>query len=162
MAFADRVTRRFGPLVGRHKVAVTSDDDQLIGWDDLAVGAPGDAAVNVVPPSIRGTAVVGAKLKADRGTWSVARKVKLTYSYQWNLDGQPIRKATSASYRVQPGDVGKELTVTVTVRAKRLQPVSATSAPVTVTGKPDKPGKPGKPTEPGKPTDPGKPGKPKG
>ncbi len=148
--------------VGRHKVAVTSDDDQLIGWDDLAVGAPGDAAVNVVPPSIRGTAVVGAKLKADRGTWSVARKVKLTYSYQWNLDGQPIRKATSASYRVQPGDVGKELTVTVTVRAKRLQPVSATSAPVTVTGKPDKPGKPGKPTEPGKPTDPGKPGKPKG
>ncbi len=122
--------------VGPHKIAVTDLLGELVGWDDIAIGAPGDAAVNLAPPTIKGKPMVGATVKADNGSWAAKPKVKLKYAYQWNLDGVPIRKATKSSYRIAAGDLGKQLTVTVTVSAKGLDPVSATSAPVTVLAKP--------------------------
>ena len=122
--------------VGPHKIAVTDLLGALIGWDDIAIGAPGDAAVNLVPPAIKGKPVVGATVKADNGIWATGAKVKLKFSYQWSLDGVPIRKATKASYQIAAADVGKALTVTVTATARGLDPVSATSAAVNVLAKP--------------------------
>lgn len=120
--------------VGPHKIAVTDLLGELLGWDDIVIGAPDDAAVNLVPPTITGKPVVGATVKADRGLWSAPRQVK--YSYQWSLDGTPIRKATGPTYKIRSGDLGKELTVTVTAGAKGFDPVSATSAAVTVIARP--------------------------
>ena len=53
-----------------------------------------------------------------------------TLSYQWNIDGAPVSGATGSNYTPQPTDVGKSLTVTVTVN---YADASGTWTPSTVT-----------------------------
>jgi len=106
------------------------------GVGHLLAAGPDDAAVNLVPPSIKGKPFVGATVKANRGVWEAAPTVKLKYSYQWNLDGVAIPKATKPTYKIRSGDLGRTLTVTVTASANGFDPVSATSAGRTVLPKP--------------------------
>lgn len=72
--------------------------------------------VNKTPPTITGTAVVGGKLTATRGTWTGPPK---SYTYIWSRcdsDGAcaTISGATGKSYTVTTSDVGHTLVVTVT------------------------------------------------
>ncbi len=88
------------------------------------------APVNTVPPMISGTPKVGKTLTASPGEWDVAG---LKFSYQWQANGVDINGAKSASYKVKPKDLGKELTVVVTAKAAGKSPSgTAVSAPVTI------------------------------
>ncbi|MDE0777675.1 MAG: hypothetical protein OSB43_15470, partial [Nocardioides sp.] len=60
-------------------------------------------------PVLKGKAVVGKKLKATAGDWSVAG-VELGYSW---LQGKK-ELSTARKYRVRPSDAGKRLKVVVT------------------------------------------------
>ena len=118
---------------GAHRIALFRADGSLVGWDDVTILRSGDPAITVVLPAITGRAVEGATLRASTGTWAPAGGLR--FGYQWQRDGTPIARATDATYRAQKQDVGHQLTVVVTARAKGFPDASATSLPVTVTGK---------------------------
>jgi hypothetical protein len=68
------------------------------------------APINLVAPTITGTAKVGIPLTVDGGAWAGALEV----TYQWQADGADIADATGASYVPVAGDVGDPITVEVT------------------------------------------------
>ena len=91
----------------------------------IVVGAP----VNTELPRILGKPEVGKKLTATHGTWDLP---KLTYSYQWQVDGVDIPKATKKTYTVKKADQGKSISVVVTAKPKKLPAGTAESAPVVI------------------------------
>src|SRR5205814_571120 len=70
------------------------------------------------PPSVSGTQTAGQTLTANPGSWS--GNPAPSFSYQWEQWGGacrnclPITGASSASYLLQGGDVGHQVTVAVT------------------------------------------------
>lgn len=68
------------------------------------------APVNTVLPAIAGIAQVGQVLTAWPGLWTNAPG----FTYQWKNEGANIGGATDSTYTVLVGDVGDNLTVTVT------------------------------------------------
>ncbi len=70
------------------------------------------------PPTISGTLRDGQLLSATSGTW-VGGTTPISYSYQWNRDGDPIASATGSTYRLTPDDAGSSLSVSVTARNSR-------------------------------------------
>jgi hypothetical protein len=83
----------------------------------FATAARAAAPVNSAPPTITGTAKVGATLTASDGTWTNS---PTSFSYQWqrcSSDGTgcgDITGATSKTYSPTNGDVGHALRVAVT------------------------------------------------
>ncbi|WP_456787322.1 hypothetical protein [Cellulomonas sp. P5_C5] len=77
-------------------------------------------------PAITGTAKVGSVLTASAGTWS---PTATSMTYQWLRAGSAISGATTASYAPTAADVGKALSVKVTVARTGYTGASATSAP---------------------------------
>jgi hypothetical protein len=75
---------------------------------------------NTSEPTISGTAAVGSRLTANRGTWIGAQPI--TYSFQWlrcNTNGGNCAEITGANdntYVVTNSDVGRSLRVRVTAR----------------------------------------------
>ena len=72
------------------------------------------APVNVVAPSVAGTAEPGATLTASPGTWTA---LSPTFAYQWlvcNGACADVAGATGGTYVVQSGDAGHTLAVRVT------------------------------------------------
>lgn len=61
-------------------------------------------------PTITGTAKVGARLTARRGTWTAGT----TFSYRWYANGKAISGATATTYKLRAADRGKVVTVKVT------------------------------------------------
>ena len=96
---------------------------------DITYGDPVPQLQNTGLPAISGAAVPGTTLHASDGTWTPSDG--LSFTYQW-FDGGVVPISTSSDYQVQPGDVGKQLTVTVTASRDGYQSASATSDPVTV------------------------------
>ncbi len=97
---------------------------------DMVVGPP-DAPpmVNNSLPTINDTTPeVGQVLTATTGTWTPSDG---TYTYQWLASGVAIAGATTNSYTVVAGDVGKTLAVRVTASKAGFTSVSATSAATT-------------------------------
>ena len=106
--------------------------------------APGVLTASVAP-AISGTPQVDQPLTASAGTWSATG---VSYAYQWNVDGQAIPDATSATYVPDASDVDRHLTVTVTATKVGyststststdtdavIRGVFQTSAPPTITG----------------------------
>ena len=92
---------------------------------------------NVGEPSISGTAVVGSRLTASRGTW--VGEQPITYSFQWLRCNQAgdncseIAGATDNEYVVVDGDTGRTLRVRVTAR-NDVSTRSAISNPTGVVG----------------------------
>ena len=76
--------------------------------------------VNTSEPTITGTATVGSRLTANRGTW--VGDTPITYSFQWlrcntsGTDCAEIVGATDNTYVVDERDVGRTLRVRVTAR----------------------------------------------
>jgi hypothetical protein len=91
--------------------------------------------VNLIPPSISGTAQQGDTLTASPGQWT---ENPTTYTYQWEDCGgaacKPISSAssTSGSYTLQGSDVGSSVDVVVTASVQFDTPNSAAAAPTPV------------------------------
>lgn len=95
----------------------------------LRVTAP--PASNVVPPllmtppTVTGTATLGATLTATQGTWMNAAT---TYAYQWlrcsNAGCVAIAGATAATYRIVPADLGRWIEIAVTAANGAGQAIS--------------------------------------
>ena len=62
-------------------------------------------------PTVTGDAVVGQTLTAVVGDWTPA---VTSASYQWLLNGKPIKRATGDTYVVGSKDAGRQLSVRVT------------------------------------------------
>lgn len=90
-------------------------DDRMTATITVAVSGEetwgsASAPVNSVLPAISGIAQVGEEMTAWSGVWSGAP----TFTYQWKNEGANIVGATSATYTPVVGDVGDNITVTVT------------------------------------------------
>jgi hypothetical protein len=94
----------------------------------LAVAGPAyaGALTPVLPPTVSGTPEYAATLTASPGQWSPAATA---YAYQWLRDGQPIAKATQATYQPGLDDLGHLLAVTVSADDGAGDSGVATSAP---------------------------------
>jgi hypothetical protein len=119
----------------RSQVVARNDDGQ-----DSATSNPTNAVtaarpVNTSAPSISGTARVGSRLTASRGSWSGDEP--LTYTYVWlrctdkGDNCSEIQGANDASYEVRDSDVGRTIRVRVLARNDRGQE-SAISSPTGV------------------------------
>ncbi|MGV8907394.1 MAG: carboxypeptidase regulatory-like domain-containing protein [Propionicimonas sp.] len=75
--------------------------------------------------SVRGALMVGSTLTLVPGTWLPGGT---TFGYQWLRDGGRIAGATSSGYTVQPADVARRLSVTVTGTKPGYIPEAVTSA----------------------------------
>jgi hypothetical protein len=80
------------------------------------VTTEGGQPANAAPPTISGSAVVGATLTAATGTW--VGEQPITYSYKWlrcDTDGNACKATgkTAKTYKVVQGDVGRRLRVAV-------------------------------------------------
>lgn len=95
--------------------------------------------VNKTPPAITGTAEVGQKLVATRGTWSGN---PTSFSYVWSrcdpdgacitIAGATGKPVTGKSYLVSPSDVGHTLVVTVTAHNAAGSTAKASAPTATV------------------------------
>ncbi|GEA81464.1 hypothetical protein [Cellulomonas uda] len=83
----------------------------------------------VSAPRITGRTVLGQTLRASRGTWSTT---PASVAYQWYRDGSPVAGARSSSYGLGTADVGKRISVRVTVAAPAYVSASAASARTTL------------------------------
>jgi hypothetical protein len=84
----------------------TSATSNGIGPINSLAGIP----TNSVAPVASGAPFVDEVLTASTGTWTGSP----TYTYQWRSGGTPISGATSSSYTVVVGDIGTNITCTVT------------------------------------------------
>ena len=112
---------------GSYTVSVGSSSRNLPLESSVAVDVNAPQATTA--PSIRGEAALGKKLTADPGAWNEGG---LSFTYQWLRDGEPIRGANKADYRVVLADQGTVLSVVVTAKPKSGPSGSATSESVTV------------------------------
>lgn len=81
-------------------------------------------------PKIKGAARAGSKVRAVFKSWKPGKKVK--YRYTWYRNGNKIKGAKKAAYRISRKDRGKKLTVKVTGKRKGYQSTSRTSRKVKV------------------------------
>lgn len=74
----------------------------------FSAGTP--VPVNVMRPSVTGTAQVAQVLTCNPGSWVNQGP----FTYQWLRDGVVISSATNATYTAVAGDVAKKLSCRVT------------------------------------------------
>lgn len=86
------------------------------------------APINLIAPTIAGTAKVGIPLTVDGGAWAGAMEV----TYQWKADFANISSATGASYVPVVGNVGKKITVVVTGKNDVFSTVVPTAETIAV------------------------------
>src|SRR4051794_35471683 len=102
---------------------------------------------NIVPPRVRGQAVVGQRLMASRGQW---RRRPTRYRYAWQRCARTgsrcvlVRGARRLTYRVRTSDVGRRLRLRVTT-SNAAGSASARSRPTAIVSRPGHPPPPGLP-----------------
>lgn len=80
-------------------------------------------------PVVHGVSRVGRVLTAQVSGWT---PTPTTVSYQWYVNGRPIRGATGARYRVRAADQGRKLTVRAVAHRNGYLPLRRGSAGVWV------------------------------
>jgi hypothetical protein len=84
---------------------------------------------------VKGTPVVGQKLVARAGT---TKPGDATATYAWFRDGQRIAKTTKPTYTVRRADLGRTLSVQVTLSRRHFRSATETVAvPAPVTTRPE-------------------------
>lgn len=101
------------------QIAEVYRDAGLAVMEDVA------APENLTLPEITGDPIVGETLSGSDGTWTGGP----TFAYQWERDGVPIEDATDSEYILVEGDIGAEITFTVTA-TNAAGSDAATSDPV--------------------------------
>ncbi|MFI8322730.1 hypothetical protein [Streptomyces sp. NPDC085529] len=91
---------------------------------------------NTAAAAVSGTAVVGGKVTAKPGSWSLPVD---SLSYQWRANGVAIAGATASTYTIPTTLQGKPLSVAVVARKAGHPTLTSTSAAVTVKGVAPKP-----------------------
>jgi hypothetical protein len=86
---------------------------------------------NTVAPVISGSSDIGSVLTTTDGTW--AGTAPITYTYQWNQNGNPIIGETNSTYTLVVADYLKDITCEVTA-TNVAGSSSATSNSITCTG----------------------------
>ncbi|MGN0065988.1 MAG: beta-propeller fold lactonase family protein [Nocardioides sp.] len=94
---------------------------------DVTVAAQ-QVVKNTKKPVIKGTAKVGKKLTATKGTWNTA----VTVNYQWLRNGKAIKGATKATYKATKKDRTKKISVRVTASKAGWKGATATSKAVKI------------------------------
>jgi hypothetical protein len=84
--------------------------------------------MKTVAPAFSGSARVGQTLTASVKVWAAGA----TISYQWVMDGKPLKGANSKSIRLTSGHRGHKLSLLITQNLKGYTPATATSASVKV------------------------------
>jgi len=107
--------RKTFPIVRRgYNQAIPLDDRMTFQTTFRRAGATtsdvATAPVNGVKPAISGIAQVGVQLTAWPGVWAPFG----TFTYQWKNEGVAIAGATAETYTPVVGDIGDNITVTVT------------------------------------------------
>ena len=90
---------------------------------------PVPVPVDTSPPTISGTAIEGATLRAGNGAWTNA---PTAYAYQWQRCAATctaVPGATTSAYALGPADFGDAIRVSVTARNAGGAGQPATSAP---------------------------------
>jgi hypothetical protein len=95
--------------------------------DPVTVTA-GPAPVPSQSPSVSGTKAVGQVLTANPGIWPTGA----SYAYRWLRNGAVISGATGTTYRLQPADAVKQISVEVTASITGLSPGVARSSAVKI------------------------------
>lgn len=108
-------------LDAQGRVAVRSN------WTEPILEA-GAVPVATRAPRVDGTAQVGRIVEADPGEWELAN-VADDASYQWLSGGVEIPGQTGRVYRAQAADLGKALSVRVTMSSDRYPTTSVVSQP---------------------------------
>ncbi len=118
----DTVQHVFPPASAGDSSGPAPDDAQA-----EAMCVPGDIEPNTgSPPRISGTPSPGGVLEVSNGSWVVCGQFSVSYSYRWSTG------ATTKTYAVQSGDVGRQINATVTACTSE-DCASATSNTVTIT-----------------------------
>ncbi|GAA2245255.1 hypothetical protein GCM10010413_56180 [Promicromonospora sukumoe] len=111
------------------KITVTVTGDRQYYSTSSATSAPtaavAPATFTTATPKIKGTAKVGRRLIAYRGTWSPSPS---SVKYVWKANGTTISTRTSSEFVVPASARGKKLTVTVTGTRTGYTTKSVTSA----------------------------------
>lgn len=110
-------------------VSVTASRTHYDSVTVTSPSAPATAAglLTAPTPTISGTAVVGGKLTASRGTWTSGTAI----SYRWKADGEPIAGATASTFTIPSSLCGDRITVTVTGRKTGYATAAVTSRATT-------------------------------
>lgn len=128
-AVANRGLTQENGLVG----PVTVTPYRLVKVEEPAPVTPGTKALRVkVRPRLTGKHRVGQQLKATHGTWTPAAT---SYAYTWKRNGQVIRSAHRATYRLTRADLGKRIKVIVTATRAGYTSATATTQVVRITKK---------------------------
>ena len=85
------------------------------------------------PSRVKGTPEVGSKLVARAGS---VKPSDATATYAWLRDGKRIAKATNPTYTVRKGDVGRSLSVEITLSRRHFRSTTETVAVPMVTTTP--------------------------
>ncbi|MFE7580545.1 hypothetical protein ACFU5Y_03140 [Streptomyces gardneri] len=86
---------------------------------------------NTAAPGISGTAVVGGKVTAKPGSWSLSGT---SLAYQWRANGVAIAGATASTYTIPSTVQGKQLSVAVVARKAGHPTLTAVSGSLVVKG----------------------------
>jgi surface antigen len=86
------------------------------------------------PTRVKGTPQVGSRLVARAGS---VRPTDATATYAWLRDGRPIAKATNPTYTVRLGDLGRTLSLQVTLTRRHFRSTTETVAVPAVTTVPE-------------------------
>jgi hypothetical protein len=145
-AFGDGATQTGSPAGhtyaagGNYQVTVTATDaggNQTSATRSISIAGlpqpPASKPANASRPAISGGRRVGTHLSCSPGVWTGTAPI--TYAYQWLSDGHSIGHATSATYTTTTGDVGHEVSCSVT-GSNVAGSASATTAGVAVTAAP--------------------------
>ena len=115
----------------------TSDGGKLSGGLELVVPGPPSNSAATGAPTIGGTAQVDETLTASTSGISDSDGLaNASFTYQWLADDADISGATTSSYTVVAGDVGKTIKVTVSFTDDAGNAETLTSAATTAVAKP--------------------------
>lgn len=99
------------------------------GWPNTYVSTSkatvAKRALTVGRVTVVGTAKVGSRLTAQTPGW---RPGSVTFRYRWLRNGDPVRGATKARYKVTKADRGKVIKVRVTATKRTYLSVTKTSS----------------------------------